>query len=426
MHQLVTVSGDGTIFVWDTRYEKIAAEELKHIGRSKHVPVEKSSTKSDEPKLLWAPIFKAPLKRTEGIGEISINKVCCSGQLPSKLLMSKGSELPGDHRSHFILGTEEGEVMFVDLCIAPTGGGGGGGNNDDEDDGKDSSATREFIRWSKKDHSRPPVSIQQSPFFPDIILTVSDWAFHIWQVGKDKPIYVSTNHAHYLTCGAWSPTRPAVVILADATGHLQIWDFTDTSTRPSAELKATHAKITSMEFMDTAEKANTNQQLLAIGDESGTLHVYEVPRNLIRPVPKEQALMKAFMDREWERIEYLNTIPEIQGFAATVAAAAPSSQVTIDFDDLDEPDVALPVTNQAPPTAGGMDGNDLAPVEDTTAVKRKAMREALKKEEEEFLKLEAMFVTELELPNDDIPENIRSTMLQLSDKEKEKLAKAKQ
>ena len=424
LNQLVTVSGDGSVFVWDTRYEKIAAEELKHIGRSKHVPQEKSSNKGEEPKYLWAPIFKAPLKRTEGIGELSVNKVCCSGQLPSKLLLSNKSELSGDQRSHLILGTEEGEVMFVDLCVTPSGGGGG----DDDDDGKESSASREFIRWIQMDHSRPPVSIVQSPFFPDIVLTVSDWAFHIWQIGKDKPIYVSTNHNHYLTSGTWSPTRPAVVILSDTTGHLQIWDFTDTSTRPSAELKATHAKITSMQFMDSAEKANTNQQLLAMGDDAGTLHVFEMPRNLIRPVPKEESIMQGFMAREWERIQYLDTIPEIEGFKSTAAAVGSSSTGDFDLDEEEEAADAPPTTASAMPPAGaGADGgNDLAPTaEDNHAAARKAKREALKKEEEDFLRMEALFVSELELEQEDIPDNIRSTMVQLSDKEKEKIAKAR-
>lgn len=422
-HQLVTVSGDGSVFVWDTRYEEIAAEELKHIGRPKHVPVEKTGAKTDEPKLLWAPIFRAPLKRTEGIGEISLNKVCCSGMLPSKLLAAKGSELAGDPRSHLILGTEEGEVLFVDLCVAPSGG----GHNDDDDGKEDAGGAREFVRWIKMDHSRPPVSIQQSPFFPDIVLTVSDWAFHIWQVGKDKPIYVSTNHNHYLTCGAWSPTRPSVVILSDQTGHLQVWDFTDTSTRSSAELKATHDKITSMEFMDSAEKANTNQQLLAIGDEVGTLHVYEMPRNLIRPVPKEKEIMEAFMAREWTRIEYLDTIPEIHGFAAT-SAAIPSgnadNEIDIDIDDeAADGDAAAATAAIAAPSG---DGNELAPsADDTAAAARKAKREALKKEEEEFLRMEAMFVGELELEQENIPDKILSTMVQLTDKEKEKLNKNK-
>ena len=426
-YQFVTIAGDGTIMVWDTRYEKIAVDELKHIGRAKHVPVEKSKNTGDEPKYLWAPIFRAPLKRTEGVGELSLNKVCCSGLLPSKLLSSNSSELAGDQRAHLIVGTEEGDVMFVDLCVAPSGG--GGAHHEDADEEKESS-TREFVRWMLPDHTRPSVSIMQSPFFPDIVLTVSDWSFHIWQVGKDKPIYVSPNHAHYLTCGSWSPTRPAVVILTDSTGHFQIWDFTDTSTKPSAELKATHARITSMEFMDSAEKANTNQQLVAIGDEAGTLHVYEMPRNLIRPVPKEKTMMQAFLTREWQRIEYVRNIPEIQGF--TAAASTSSGGATEEFEDLgDEPEEGASAGATAPGTAATavpaapVDPDAMPSADDTAAIHRKAMREAMKKEEEEFLKLEAMFVSELDLQAGDIKDSIRTSMVKLSDKELEKLAKEK-
>jgi len=419
-YQFVTIAGDGTIMVWDTRYEKIAVEELKHIGRAKHVPIEKSS-KGDEPKYMWSPIFRAPLKRTEGVGELSLNKVCCSGLLPSKLLSSNSTELAGDQRSHLIVGTEEGDVMFVDLCVAPSGG----GAHHDEEDEKESA--REFVRWMLPDHTRPSVAIVQSPFFPDIVLTVSDWSFHIWQIGKDKPIYVSPNHVHYLTCGSWSPTRPAVIILTDSTGHFQVWDFTDTSTKPSAELKATHARITSMEFMEGAEKANTNQQLVAIGDEAGTLHVYEMPRNLIRPVPKEKSIMQAFLAREWQRIEYVRNIPEIQGFKA--AASTPIAH-TEEFNDLGEEAAEEPALgNTAPGTATAapvpVDPDSTLSGDDTASLHRKAAREALKKEEEEFLKLEAMFVSELDLQAGDIKDSIRSSMVKLSEKELEKLQKEK-
>ena len=57
-YQFVTISGDGMIYVWDTRYEKIAREELKHIGRPKHVPMEKQHSKGEEPRLLWAPLSR--------------------------------------------------------------------------------------------------------------------------------------------------------------------------------------------------------------------------------------------------------------------------------------------------------------------------------------------------------------------------------
>ena len=59
-----------------------------------------------------------------------------------------------------------------------------GGDDDKEDEAVP--GVREFMHWCKLDHSRPAVSVKQSPFFPDLILTVSDWAFHIWEVGLDQ------------------------------------------------------------------------------------------------------------------------------------------------------------------------------------------------------------------------------------------------
>ena len=77
------------------------------------------------------------------------------------------------------------------------------------------------------------------------------------------------------------------------------WDFTDTSFRPSIVLKAAHFKITSMEFL-TGTSISSKQQLLAAGDESGTLHIFEMPKSLVKPAHKEAIIMSAFLDRERE------------------------------------------------------------------------------------------------------------------------------
>ena len=87
---------------------------IQHIGRSKHVPQEKSTGKDGVPKPLWGPIFKAHLKRMEGVGELSLCKVCCSGNLTTAV--SNDSTLAGDVRSHLLVSTEEGDVIFADLC----------------------------------------------------------------------------------------------------------------------------------------------------------------------------------------------------------------------------------------------------------------------------------------------------------------------
>jgi WD40 repeat protein len=107
---------------------------------------------------------------------------------------------------------------------------------------------------------------------------------------------VSPISATYLTAGAWSNTRPAVLFIAGADGQILVWDFTDSSFRPSIELKATHSKIASMEFLPSTTASR--HQLLAVGDDQGTLHIFEVPRNLTRPVHKEESIMSKFLERE--------------------------------------------------------------------------------------------------------------------------------
>jgi dynein intermediate chain 3, axonemal len=284
-YQFVTVAGDGQILVWDIRYEQIGNDELRHIGRAKHVPVEKVSVKEGGTyKHLWTPIFRAHLKRMEGVGELSI---CRAAYCPSV-------SQPMNLRSQILLSTEEGDILSADLS-GKKGGGGGDSHKDDEDEeGTDSN---DFVRWMAIDHSRPAVCLHISPFFNNIVLSVSDWNFHIWKIGEDKPLFTSPMSASHLTAGSWSPTRPAVLVVACADGSLMAWDFTDSSYRPSVEMKATHTRITSMEFL-ASSNINSRQQLLAVGDESGTLHIFEIPRNITRTVHREEAIMSKFLDRE--------------------------------------------------------------------------------------------------------------------------------
>ena len=116
------------------------------------------------------------------------------------------------------------------------------------------------------------------------------------QIGDEKPLFVSPLSATYLTAGAWSPSRPAVIYVACVDGSMLVWDFTDSSFRPSIELQATTpARLTSMEFLISN---TTRQQLLAAGDDVGTLHIFEIPRNLVRPVHKEETVMQLFLERE--------------------------------------------------------------------------------------------------------------------------------
>lgn len=160
---------------------------IQHIGRSKHVPQEKSTGKDGVPKPLWGPIFKAHLKRMEGVGELSLCKVCCSGNLTTAV--SNDSNLAGDVRSHLLVSTEEGDVIFADLCGKKPAEPSHGKDEKDKEEEEEVDNSRDYVRWITRDHSRPCVALHQSPFFPDVLLSVGDWNFHIWRVRYKLFIY---------------------------------------------------------------------------------------------------------------------------------------------------------------------------------------------------------------------------------------------
>ena len=193
-YQFLTIAADGVMMVWDIRYEQIFNDELRHIARTKHIAQEKLSAKEGGLiRPLWSPIFTAHLKRLEGVGELGL----CKLSSHSKSIKLPGTTTPreADPRSQFMVGTEEGDILLADLCASHTTIGRQAtksektGNKDDDDD--DHVSSREYVKWSAEDHTRPPVGFQQSPFFPDIVLTISDWKFNIWKVLIYIPILIS-------------------------------------------------------------------------------------------------------------------------------------------------------------------------------------------------------------------------------------------
>merc|ERR1719379_563960 len=52
------------------------------------------------------------------------------------------------------------------------------------------------------------------------------------------------------------------------------------------------------------QKDNQNNQMLAVGDAHGHLHVHYLPKNLVRQAGKELDNMRKFLEREEERVKY--------------------------------------------------------------------------------------------------------------------------
>jgi dynein intermediate chain 3, axonemal len=128
----------------------------------------------------------------EGVGELSLCKVCCSGNLTTAV--SNDSTLAGDVRSHLLVSTEEGDVIFADLCGKKTAESSHGKDEKDKEEEEEVDNSRDYVRWITRDHSRPCVALHQSPFFPDVLLSVGDWNFHIWRVSHRLFIHCLLSH----------------------------------------------------------------------------------------------------------------------------------------------------------------------------------------------------------------------------------------
>merc|ERR1719326_2093283 len=121
------------------------------------------------------------------------------------------------------------------------------------------------------DHFRPCNSLQRSPFYKDVMLSVGDWNFNLWKEGMREPIFSSPMSSTYQTVGRWSTTRPAVLFIAKADGVIDVWDFTDMSHKPAQTITVGLERITSMEFWASSSLISKSKVMLGVGDATGAL-----------------------------------------------------------------------------------------------------------------------------------------------------------
>ena len=256
-HLFMSIAGDGMCLFWDLR-------------KSVEVPEEKKDDGGKQKKEGWGPTSKMTVLNPDGGVELA----------PTHALLDCPEDVKGAVRLY--TATEEGEFSMIELL--------------DPSMENFSKGVRSVIPA----HTGPAVSMRRSPFVKEIYLSVGDWTFNLWKEGVGSPLFVSPFCNCLYTCGAWSPSRPAVIFIGRSDGMIDIWDLNDRSHEPSMTVSATPAAVTFMDFQTSA-----NRQMLAVGDDQGTVHVVEVPRNLRRPVNNEKQFAQNFFMREEKRVEYV-------------------------------------------------------------------------------------------------------------------------
>jgi len=267
---LLTTAGDGQVLIWNF------LEAKESLG---------------DHDFIWRPVHRVQLQRQDSGTEMG----CCHLLYATGIFQEVKDAKKGEGAekkkalTNFYASTEEGELIFGDWAAKA------------EEDRKPEFC-KKMLTVSKT--FRPMLSLERSPFFKDILLGVTDWAFFIWKEGINEHLFQAggTSALSYYTRGTWSPTRPSLVFLGRMDGGLDLWDFSDQSHKASLFHPVTSVAISSMVFLQNRDV--NAPQMLAIGDEHGHLHVLNLPKNLVKPQGRELDVMQKFLEREEKRVEY--------------------------------------------------------------------------------------------------------------------------
>lgn len=350
--QLVTCSADCTICFWDIRPQKpavttaaataaAAAATGTNSANPQQPPAEKKKEENieipfDVPStflhldLSWKPLSRIKLSKGDtsldhcptklSLGEdpflckiqgTSSIHVLLKDKMLSQIKMVKTAEINPyqnldsgtanilkpieDFCTKFFVGTEEGEVIYTDWKME-----------------RDSETGR---LMAKKPvnlytvHDGAVHTVQRSPFFNDIILTVGGWNVAIWKEEvMTGPLLQTCCAPKRYTAGHWSLTRPGVFYIGREDGYVDIWDLLEKTHEPAQSQNICITMITYIKPWTFSSK----QQFIAIADYYGTLHILEIPWTLSHPSSNEVSSVNYYFEREVRHLEYVQQRKEIR------------------------------------------------------------------------------------------------------------------
>ncbi|XP_041862444.1 dynein intermediate chain 3, axonemal [Melanotaenia boesemani] len=300
--QIVTCSPDCTIMFWDVRLPKLPLS-----GRKQNVDQTTPSTTCSVHETFkylertWKPLFKAVVPKIDTSGEYvplkfslelytsndNTEKAAENGHVGipdySQLKVPSTSTVKvlEDVNTKFYVGTEDGEIVYTDWKVE-----------------KDMSGQLFSAKplYCFNAHHYLVNTMQRSPFFKDIILTIGSWNFAIWQEGvMDGPLVLSQFSGEECTAGCWSLSRPAVFFIGKGDGSIEVWNLLENTNQPAHVYHHfTNAKITCIKPWIVSSK----QHFLAVADNLGTLHVFKIPQTLYIPSRHETLRMKKYFELE--------------------------------------------------------------------------------------------------------------------------------
>ncbi|XP_072830167.1 dynein axonemal intermediate chain 3 isoform X3 [Vicugna pacos] len=333
--QLATCSADCTICFWDIRPQKALTPQPteKKKEESIEIPFDVPSTFLHLD-LSWKPFSKIRLSKGETTLDHCPTKISLSDDT---LLYKEQDKAPAqgkavkagearpyqnleeglanhlepidDFCTKFFVGTEEGEVIYTDWKMER-----------DPETGR--LMTKKPVSLYTV-HDGAVHTVQRSPFYHDIILTVGGWNVAIWKEGvmscfpgeqtpdreiKTGPLLQSCCAPKRYTSGHWSLTRPGVFYIGREDGYLDIWDLLEKTHEPAQSQNICITMITCVKPWTFSAK----QQFIAVADYFGTLHILEIPWTLSHPSTNEVSSVHYYFEREVKHLEYVEQRKKIR------------------------------------------------------------------------------------------------------------------
>ncbi|XP_056353805.1 dynein axonemal intermediate chain 3 isoform X2 [Oenanthe melanoleuca] len=324
--QLVTCSPDCSILFWDIpsieHRESFLSQKIKEERRS-HMPPDASDSDEDLD-LSWKPLIKIDLRERDNNTEYGPTRINLkelqyrykhSGKAKSLSALrtpikespytemstssSKNLEVLENISTDFFVGNEDGEIVYSNWKMKID----------------TNSAKLASQKHSQKYtlHTETINTLQQSPFFKDIFLSIGGQKFAIWKEGvTNGPILQSRCSAGRYTAGQWSLTRPGVFFIGRDNGNIDIWDLVKKTHEPSHFQNISKSIITFISPSSASE-----QHFLAVSDNLGVLHILEICQTLCQPLSNEHANILDYFKREVKYLKYCEQeFKEYQKFQA--------------------------------------------------------------------------------------------------------------
>ncbi|NWZ48337.1 WDR63 protein, partial [Haliaeetus albicilla] len=269
--QLVTCSPDCSVLFWNipaTKLPEQLSSEKVREGEIFDMPPDVPDT-FKHLNLCWKPLVKMyPYCFPEKVQSLNTLEVPTKESPYTEMSNSSSKNLKvlQSISTDFFVGTEDGEIIYSDWKM------------EIESDSAKPHTQKDTI------HTETINTLQRSPFFKDIILSVGGRNFAIWKEGvTNGPILQSSCSAGRNTAGHWSLTRPGVFFIGRDDGNIDIWDLLKKTHEPSHFQNISESMITFI----SPWTASSKQHFLAVSDDLGVLHVLEICQTLSHPSRNE-------------------------------------------------------------------------------------------------------------------------------------------